>query len=187
MLLEEMSMKRLCTALLGALIFTSCAEQKDQTPKHQPSHEVEIIVLDFVQNVKKDHYSNDPYFFLADTEFTTDERVNFFRRLEKYLKNNQWDLYFTVIEVYDGMDDMADVILKARSGDLVVFMLGYWYDTERWELDAYEFPGLTFDRPLDQTYEDYVMQIIDETREYGVPNSEKHTIENNGIYYIEYK
>ncbi len=180
-------MKHAFTALLAALVLTACAEEKNETPKHRPQHEVETIVLDFIQNVKHDRYRHDPYFFLADTEFTTDERVNYFRRLEKYIKNNQWDLFFTIIEIYDGTDDMADVILKARSGDLVIFMLGYWYDTERWELDAYEFPALTFDRPLDQSYDEYVKQIMDETREYGVPVSNKHTIENSGIYYIEHK
>jgi hypothetical protein len=180
-------MKRTCTAFFIALILVSCAEQKDSAPTHQPKHVVETIVLDFVQNIKKDLYREDPYFFLADTEFTTDERENFFRRLEKYIKNNQWDLYFTIVEVYEGTDDMADVILKARSGDLVIFMLGYWYDTERWELDAYEFPALTFDRPLDQPYEEYAMQIIDDSKEYGVPFSEKHTIENEGFYYIEHR
>ncbi len=180
-------MKHVFTVLLAALAVISCAEEKNETPKHRPQHEVETIVLDFVNNVKQDRYRDDPYFFLADTEFTTDERVNYFRRLEKYIKNNQWDLHFTIVEVYDGTDDMADVILKARSGDLVIFILGYWYDTERWELDAYEFPALTFDRPLDQSYDDYVNLIIDETREYGVPVSEKHTIENSGIYYIEHK
>lgn len=180
-------MKCIYTALFAALIVLSCAEQKNVTPKHQPTHVVETIVMDFVQNIKKDLYREDPYFFLADTEFTTDERENYFRRLEKYIKNNHWDLHFTVIEVYEGTDDMADVILKARSGDLVIFMLGYWYDTERWELDAYEFPALTFDRPLDQPYEDYVMQIIDDSKEYGVPFSERQTIEDAGLYYIEYK
>lgn len=180
-------MKHVSTAFLIGLILLSCAGQENEMPKLQPKHVVETIVLDFVQSIKKDLYREDPYFFLADTEFATDERESFFRRLEKYIKNNQWDLYFSIIEVYDGTDDMADVILKARSGDLVIFMLGYWYDTERWELDAYEFPALTFDRPLDQSFEDYVKQIIDDTREYGVPFSERQAIENTGLYYIEHQ
>jgi hypothetical protein len=184
---EGKSMKRIYTVLVAALIVLSCAEQENAKPKHQPTHVTETVVLDFVQNIKKDLYREDPYFFLADTEFTTDERESYFRRLEKYIKNNHWNLHFTIIEVYDGTDDMADVILKARSGDLAIFMLGYWYDTDRWELDAYEFPALTFDRPLDQPYEDYVKQIIDDAREYGVPFSARETIEDAGLYYIEYK
>jgi hypothetical protein len=64
--------------------------------------------------------------------------------------------------------------------------LGYWYDTESWELDAYEFPGLTFDRPEDQPYKDYVQNIIDNSKDYGVDYSKKETIKDEGSYYIQY-
>ena len=179
-------MNKHAIVLLGMLV-AGCGAPKPTAPAHQPVHVAETIVLEFVQNVKKDIYREDPYFFQADTEFTTDERVNYFRRLEKYIKNNQWDLYLTIITVYNGTDEMADVTLKAHSGDLVIFMLGYWHDTERWELDAYEFPALTFDRPHDQTFTEYVTNIVDDARDYGVPYAERHTIEDAGVYYIEYK
>lgn len=180
-------MNKWLTLSLLTLLIIACGGGKTSTPMHTPKHEVERIALDFVNNVKQNKYSDNIYFFEADTEFTAEEQEHYFRRLEKYIKNNDWDLYFTVIDVWEGNDDAADVILKAKSGDLVVFCLGYWYDTERWELDAYEFPALTFSRPEDQLYEEYVQEIIDNSKDYGVDFSEKETIEEEGSYYIIYK
>jgi hypothetical protein len=181
-------MKKLCFCLFPILLFIACGggEQSTTVQKHQPKHEVERISLDFIKDVKTDVYKDEAYFFEADTEFPTDERISYFRRLEKFIKNNDWDLYYTIVDVYDGVDDLADVILKSKSGDIVILCLAYWYDTERWELDAYEFPGLTFDRPADQLYEDYVQEIIDDAMAAGVPYAQKNTIETDGTYYIKY-
>jgi hypothetical protein len=169
-----------------ALIIVACSGRKISTPLHAPKHEVERIVLDFVKNVKQNKYSENIYFFEADTEFTAEEQEHYFRRLEKFIKNHDWNLHFTVIDVWEGNDDASDVILKSSSGELIVFCLGYWYDTETWELDAYEFPGLTFSRSEDQSYENYVQEIIDNSRDYGVDYSKKETIEDEGSYYIQY-
>ncbi|MGB3340105.1 MAG: hypothetical protein WBB37_01320 [bacterium] len=171
---------------LLVLIIVACGGGKISTPLHAPKHEVERIVLDFVKNVKQNKYSENIYFFEADTEFTAEEQEHYFRRLEKFVKNHDWNLHFTVIDVWEGNDDASDVILKASSGELVIFCLGYWYDTETWELDAYEFPGLTFSRTEDQSYEDYVQEIIDNSKDYGVDYSKKETIEDEGSYYIQY-
>jgi len=171
---------------LLVIIIVACSGGKISTPMHTPKHEVERIVLDFVKNVKQNKYSENIYFFEADTEFTAEDQEHYFRRLEKFIKNHDWNLYFTVIDVWEGNDDAADVILKASSGDLVIFCLGYWYDTETWELDAYEFPGLTFSRSEDQSYEDYVQEIIDIGKDYGIDYSKKETIKDEGSYYIQY-
>lgn len=179
-------MNKWFTLSLMTLIIVACGGGKTSTPQHTPKHEVERIALNFVKNVKANKYSENIYFFEADSEFTVEEQEHYFRRLEKYIKNNDWDLYFTVIDVWEGNDDAADVILKSSTGKLLVFCLGFWYDTESWELDAYEFPALTFSRPEDQLYEDYVQEIIDNSKEYGVDYSEKETIEEEGSYYIQY-
>ena len=178
-------MNKWITISLLVLIIVACGG-KTSTPTHAPKHEVEKIVLDFVKDVKQNKYSENIYFFEADTEFTVEQQEHFFRRLEKYIKNHDWDLYFTGIEVWEGNEDVADVILKSPGGDLVIFVLGYWYDTETWELDAYEFPGLTFSRPEDQLYEDYVQGIIDMTMDNGVDYSKRETIADEGKYYIQY-
>jgi hypothetical protein len=156
-------------------------------PEHAITHEVEGIVFDFIKDVKDDVYSENIYFFESDTELTKEDREHYFRRLEKFVRNNIWDLYFTSVEIWEGNEDLADVILMAESGDIVVFILGFWYDTERWELDGYEFPALTYDRPEDQTYEEYIQQIIDDAKADGVTYSKRGTIGDNGLYYIEYK
>lgn len=177
-------MKKLLAML--ALIVPLLLAYGDE-PEHDITHEVEKIVFDFIKDIKADTYRDNIYFFESDTELTTDDREHYFRRLEKYIRNNEWDLYFTSIEIWEGNEDLADVILKARSGDIVIFILGFWYDTERWELDGYEFPALTYDRPDDQSYEDYVRQIIDEAKDAGVSYSERATIDDNGLYFIEYQ
>jgi len=155
--------------------------------KHKPKHEAEQIVLNFINNVKMNVYEDEPYFFEADTEFTAEDREFYFRRLTKYIKNNNWNLYLTAVDIYDDNEDAADVILKAKTGDILIFCLGYWYDTNRWELDAYEFPGLTFHRPEDQSYDDYAKEIIANIKAVGVEYDKKETIEGEGTYYIEYK
>ena len=179
-------MNKWLSLLLLILIVTACGGGKTSTPVHTPKHEAEKIVLGFIKDVKADKYSENRFFFEADTEFTAEEQEHYFRRLEKYIKNNDWNLHFTVIDVWEGNDDAADVILKSSSGKLLILCLGYWYDTESWELDAYEFPALTFSRPEDQTYEDYVQEIIDNSMDYGVDYTEKGTIEEEGSYYFQY-
>jgi len=169
------------------LFIIACGGGKTSTPKYTPKHEVERIALDFVKKVKQNVYANNVHFFEADTEFTIEEQEHYFRRLEKFVKNHNWTLYFTVIDVWKDNDDAADVILKAESGDFVIFCLGYWYDTEIWELDAYEFPGMTFSRAEEESYEDYVLGIIENSKDYGVEYSKRETIENEGSYYMEYK
>ena len=62
-----------------------CEEEK---PAHTPKHEVERLVLNFTKDVKNDVYAENIYFFEADTEFTPDERKHYFRRLEKFIRNN---------------------------------------------------------------------------------------------------
>jgi hypothetical protein len=180
-------MKKLCLCLCLILLFVACGEEKTEVvQKHQPKHQVERLAFQFIKDLKADKYKDEIYFFEADTEFTYDDRVDYFRRLEKFIRNNDWNLYYTIVDMYDGVDDFADVILKSKSGDLLVLCYAYWYDTERWELDAYEFPGLTFDRPADQLYEDYVQEIIDDAKEIGVPYAQRETIESEGTYYIGY-
>ncbi|HEC78563.1 MAG TPA: hypothetical protein ENI34_05390 [candidate division WOR-3 bacterium] len=176
-------MNKVFTFFILGLLFLVYAKEPEQKPKHQ----VEEIVFNFIKDLKNDVYAENIYYFEADTELTKEEREYYFRRLEKYVRNNTWSLYFTIIDIYNGHEDMADVILKAKSGDLVVFCLGFWYDVNRWELDAYEFPALTFDRPEDQSYEDYVQQIIDDAKAVGVEYSKRETIKKQGTYYIEYK
>lgn len=156
-------------------------------PKHKPTHEVERIALNFIKKVKQGVYEKENYFFEADTEFTKEEREHYFRRLAKYIKNNDWNLHLTVVDIYEGYEDAANVILKAKSGDILILCLGYWYDTEEWELDAYEFPALTFNRPADQSYENYVKEIIKDIKDVGVEYSKRETIKDFGTYYIEYK
>ncbi len=178
-------MKRWWKYVLLIIITIACSQTA--APKHKPKHEVEQIVLKFVENVKNDVYKDELYFFEADTEFTTEDREFYFRRLTKYIKNNSWNLYLTAIDIYDGNEDAADVILKSKSGNIIIFCLGYWYDTKKWELDAYEFPGLTFYRPEDQSYDDYVKEITEEIKNVGVEYGKKETIEREGTYFIEYK
>jgi len=175
-------MKKICLIILIALCFAVYADE----PEHEPRHEVEEIVFDFIADLKDDVYADNIFFFQSDTELTKEDRSYYFRRLETFVRNNEWDLFFTAVDMYDGQDDIADVILKAGSGDIVIFIVAYWYDTERWELDGYEFPGLTYDRPEDQSYEDYVAEIIANAKDYGVPYSQRKTITDMGTYYIEY-
>ncbi|KPJ72032.1 hypothetical protein AMJ52_07690 [candidate division TA06 bacterium DG_78] len=179
-------MKKWILLLLSIVFFVSC-EGDASLPKHTPQHEVEQIALNFVRDVKNNVYTNQSYYFVADSEFIADDREFYFRRLEKFIKNNAWDLYFTAIDIYDGQELTSDVILRAKSGDIVIFCVNYWNDTQRWELDAYEFPGLTFYRPDDQSYEDYVKQLIAEAKDVGVEYSQRQTIGNQGTYYIEYQ
>jgi|GEM_PF-3272765 len=175
-------MKRICLLTLIALCFAAYAEE----PIHTPKHEVEDIVFEFITDLKSDVYADHIFFFQSDTELTKEDRQYYFRRLETFVRNNEWDLFFTAVDMYDGQEDIADVILQAASGDIVIFIVAYWYDTERWELDGYEFPGLTYDRPEDQSYEDYIAEIIDNAKEFGVPHSQRNTITDMGTYYIEY-
>jgi len=122
----------------------------------------------------------------CDLGFTKENSEYYFRRLEKFIKNNQWNLYFTAVDLYEGDEITADVILKAKSGALLVLCLNYWYDTAQWELDAYEFPGLTFQRPSNQGYDDYVKEIIVNAKDVGVDYAQRETIKDEGTYYIEY-
>jgi hypothetical protein len=179
-------MKKWILFLLLAVFFVSC-EGDASFPKHTPQHEVEQIALNFVRDVKNNVYTNQSYYFVADSEFVTEDREFYFRRLEKFLKNNTWDLYFTAIDIYDGQELTSDVILKAQSGDIVIFCVNYYDDTQRWELDAYEYPGLTFYRPPDQSYDEYVKQLIDDAKNMGVEYSQRHTIGTQGSYYIGYQ
>ncbi|MBN2621218.1 hypothetical protein JXB22_09035 [candidate division WOR-3 bacterium] len=156
-------------------------------PAHEPKHAVESIVFDFIKDLKSDVYDENIFFFQSDTELAKEDRIYYFRRLETFVRNNTWDLYFTAVDIYDGEEDIADVILKAASGDIVIFIVAYWYDTKRWELDGYEFPGLTYDRPEEQSYEDYVDEIVENAKSYGVPYAQRKTITDMGTYYIEYK
>jgi hypothetical protein len=177
-------MKKWTLVLLVGIFSVSCTEE---TLQHTPRHEVEQIALNFVRDVKNNVYSDNIYFFVADSEFTTEDREFYFRRLEKFLKNNSWNLYFTAIDIYDGQEITSDIVLKAKSGDIVIFCVNYYGDTQRWELDAYEFPGLTFYRPDDQSYEDYVKELIDTAKDMGVEYSQRQTIGTQGTYYIEYQ
>jgi hypothetical protein len=176
-------MKNVLILMFLVLCLTAYADE----PVHEPKHEVEKLVFDFITDLKNDVYADHIFFFQSDTGLTREDRIHYFRRLETYVRNNTWDLFFTSVDVYDGQDDIADVILKATSDDVVIFIVAYWYDTERWELDGYEFPGLTYDRPEDQPYQDYVEEIIKKAKDFGVPYSQRHTIEDMGTYYIEYK
>ena len=180
-------MKKWILPLLLCLVYVWCEGGRTSAPKHTPKHEVEQIALNFIRDVKNNIYTEDIYFFEADTEFTISEREDFFRRLEKFIKNNTWDLHFTAVDIFEGDGVTADIILKAKSGDIAIFCLNYWYDTQRWELDAYEFPGLTFNRPTDQSYDNYIKEIIANAKDIGVEYSKRETIGHEGTYYIEYK
>jgi hypothetical protein len=169
------------------VLMLACVAAFADEPVHTPKHAVESIVFDFIKDLKNDMYAENIFFFQSDTELTKEDRIYYFRRLETFVRNNTWDLYFTAVDIYDGKEDIADVILKAASGDIVIFIVAYWYDTERWELDGYEFPGLTYDRPEEQSYEDYVDEIIENAKSYGVPYAQRKKITDMGTYYIEYE
>lgn len=179
-------MKRIHIVIVLMLILVYCTAFADE-PAHEPKHAVESVVFDFIEDLKNDVYEEHVFFFQSSTELTEEERDDYFRRLETFVRNNTWDLYFTAVDVYDGREDIADIILKASSGDIVIFIVAYWYDSEQWKLDGYEFPGLTDDRPEEQSYEDYVNEIIENAKTYGVPYAERKTITDMGTYYIEYE
>jgi hypothetical protein len=63
-------------------------------------------------------------------------------------------------------------------------MFGYHYDINQWRIDAYEIPDVTFARPKDESYTDYVTRSISESRTNATPY--KNGVHDNGRYFIEY-
>jgi hypothetical protein len=153
-----------------------------EPPSH--SHEAERIALDFIDDIKDGQYVNSILEIDADTELSPQDRVAAFRMLEQFIRTQKWKLWFTSIEVFEGHEDSVDCYLRGTDGGLLVLLLGYHYDIAEWRIDAYEIPELTFSRPENEPYADYVARNVAESKAGAQPF--KDGVQGDGRYFIEY-
>ena len=190
---------RLSLLLFVLLCGASCSKsQKEEQPSStiaQPvakracvrssKHPSEKIALKLIQDIQANKFSEAPYTFRSDREFSKETREELFRSLERYIKNDQWCLWHTRVDLYDGIDDSADVILRARTGGYLVLLVGYEYVDKRWRVSAYEFPEMTFKKPKGVSFVTYVEQGVRSGKDRAVPSARRHKLKDEGTFYIE--
>ncbi len=186
--------------LLVLLFFnTSCSKSSEEketvssSATAQPAtacarsskHPSERAALQLIRDVQAGKFARAPYVFEADREFPKERREELSRSVERYIKNRQWCPWHTRVELYDGIDDAADVILKATSGEYLVLLVGYEYADQRWQASAYEFPEMTFKKPQGLSFVTYVEQGVREAKKHAVPFARRYEIDEQGAFYIE--
>lgn len=186
--------------ILALIIFVGCSDAKqsvtpgpssaptvksnsDPKPK-EPTHLAERLALDFIYVIRNDAYSASFSEIRADADLSSQDSGLARQKLKTFIKSQNWNLWFTSINVVDGKEDSVDCYLRGNGGGLLVLLFGYDYDIKHWRLDAYEFPDLTFERPKDESYTDYVTRSIAESR----TNATAYTngAQADGRYFIEY-
>ncbi len=177
----------LATVLLVAIL-AGCRAEEAPPPEPaapQPRHPAEAAVLDLVSDLSAGRYADAPYVFEADHLLPEALREQYFRDLERYVAGRPWQLHFTRVSVYQGKDDSADVTLRSGSGDYLVFLVGYDYTRSEWVVSAYEYPGLSFQRPEGLSFEEYVLAEIDATRAAAAGTEPGDPGAREAVYFIE--
>ncbi len=159
----------------------SISNQKPPTP----THKVERLALDFIDVTRNDAYSESFAVIAADSELPPGDRIVARQKLTAFVKSQNWNLWFTSINVVDGKEDSVDCYLRGSSGGLLVLMFGFHYDINKWRIAAYEIPEVTFARPENESYSDYVTRSISESRANATPY--KNGVQGDGRYFIEYE
>lgn len=186
--------------IVASIIFVGCSDTKPKVTQSSTSapttnstsdpkpkvhtHRAERLALDFIDVIRDDLYSASFSEIRADAELTPKDRAVARQKLHGFVKSQDWNLWFTSIDVVDGKEDSVDCYLRGNAGGLLVLMLGYHYDINEWRIDAYELPDLTFARPKDESYTDYVTRSISESRSDAKPY--KNGVQGDGHYFIEY-
>jgi len=186
--------------IVASIIFVGCSDAKrsvtpgstsaptakstsDPQP-NLPTHQAERLALDFIYVIRHDAYSETFSEIPADAELPPQDRAVARQKLNSFVKSQDWNLWFTSIDVVDGKEDSVDCYLRGTAGGLLVLMFGYHYDINKWRIDAYEIPEVTFARPKDESYADYVTRSVSESRKTARPY--KNGVQGNGRYFIEY-
>lgn len=150
-----------------------------------PSHAAEEVALQFVDSLRRNEYLNEVADIPADAELSRQDRTTAFRMLEDFARTQEWQLWFTSIDVIDGAEDSVDCYLRGTDGGILVLLLGYHYDVEEWRIDAYEIPVRTFARPEGESYEQYIVRSILELEDGGTPF--KDGVDRDGRYFIDHR
>lgn len=186
--------------IVALIIFVGCSDTKrdvtlgstpaptakstaDPKPK-EPTHHAERLALDFIFQIRHDAYSSTFSEIRADADLPAKNRVAARQKLNSFVKLQDWNLWFTSIDVVDGKEDSVDCYLRGTAGGMLVLIFGYHHDIDQWRLDAYEIPDVTFARPKDESYADYVTRSISESRRDAKPY--KNGVQGDGQYFIEY-
>ena len=148
--------------------------------KTTPTHDAEHVAFQFITNIRDDRTAI--LNIAADAELSAAERDVAFRALKRFIKSQEWDLWFTSIDVYEGKEDSVDCYLRGDDGGLLILLLGYHYDVKEWRIGAYEIPGRTFARPENETYADYVARSVAESKKDAKPYTDR--IRDDGRYHF---
>jgi len=145
----------------------------------------EKTALQFVDSLRRNKYVDDVADIPADAELSRQDRIAAFRMLEEFAKSQEWNLWFTSIDVLDGKEDSVDCYLGGADGGMLVLLLGYHYDVNEWRIDAYETPDRTFARPQGESYAKYIARSISESKDDAKPY--KDGVKVDGRYFIDYR
>lgn len=160
------------------------AVARTDAPQRETHHDAERVALEFITSIRNSEYRTDIPDIPVDADLSSQERARVFRLLERFIKSQEWHLWFTSIDVFEGNEDSVDCYLRGADGGLLVLLLGYHYDIREWRIDAYEMPELTFARPEGESYAAYVARSVAESKHGAKPYNDG--VDGDGPYFIEY-
>lgn len=137
--------------------------------------------MKFIDELRKGGFVISP---AVDAELSSQERMANITALQRFVRSQQWNLWFTSIELIGKRPDSVDCYLRGDRGGFLVLLLGYYDDRKEWRVDAYEIPEITFKRPENESYEDYVARSMAEAKAAAKPYDPRTAAD--GSFFIEY-
>ena len=157
-----------------------------KSPQHASQsrlHPAEVLAEQLVSEFSSDELSAQRPTIAGLRKLDTEEREEVYQTIQKDIQAKQWNLWFTVIVVSDGRDDVATCYFRSGQQDHVVVRLAYYKNS--WIVAACETTGSHFARREDQTLDQHVTEEVKASREQGAAWKEGPLVD--GLYFREHQ
>lgn len=156
--------------------------KQEEIKSGQYRHQAERAALAFINSIRAGTQQGE---ILADAELSLRDRHRALQSLKQFVNSQEWQRWFTGIEIINGHEDSAECYFRGSSGEILLLLLGYYVDVKEWRVEAYEIPTITFKRPAGESYASYIDGSISKAR--NGAKSYKEGVSVDGRYYIDYQ
>ncbi len=145
-------------------------------------HPAEVLAEQLVSELSSDELPAQRPTIAGLRKLDSKERDEVFQTIQKDIQAKQWNLWFTVIVVSNGMDDVATCFFQSSEQDHVVVRLAHHENS--WIVAACETVGSSFSPREDESLSEHVNEEVNASKQQG--SAWQSGPLDDGLYFIEH-